>query len=486
MKQAQWAGAVVVLAAMVFAITFAMNYLGGSGGGDKGISVEEKKVNQLRFDVPVAPIGLPLECEANNKRTYHHDFWFKNENAEDARIGLARVSCERCIRSVQLHILPGKAVERLTAFYAGMVGRLSGAGMVARLSGPMLPLAAWAADLPVEVAARRAAQEGVEGHELMHKEAPVTVPAGAIGWVRLNWIGESVGPQALTAVLWADERGGPKTDVQVRVMFQKALRVRAPQLYLATLRDENLGGKGHTVEIVCWSSTRPRFGLKAEAPGREHGADPFTVGKPVRLKPAELAALEAHNNRPKADVSERGRVLSGYRVPITLKRMAADGKTPVPLGPFRRGVILKMSDDEDVEHVRIDVSGRVVGLVEVEGDEGTLSFDAPFKRSDGAKAKTTLRSSAVAELRLDRERTKKAAPFLRVDEKLLATPETDGDGQTWTLRVTIPPNEARGQFPRSEDPDYEDSAIYLKARPKGKKQPERTIRIPVVGVALEG
>ena len=121
MKPVQWVGAVLILAAMVFAITFAMNYLGGSGG--KQVAVEAKTVRQLRFHVPFAPAeGGLLECETRNKRTYHQDFWFKNENAEDVKLGLDGTSCQ--CSSVRLYTLPDEALARLGPFYAGMAGRI--------------------------------------------------------------------------------------------------------------------------------------------------------------------------------------------------------------------------------------------------------------------------------------------------------------------------------------------------------------------------
>jgi hypothetical protein len=391
---------------------------------------------------------------------------------------------------VQIFIVPTEALARLGPVYARMVGRLVAATVAPAPAGALLKVLTnglgWAPEVLAEAEARRAVQKGIEGHELLKTEGLYTVPAGAIGWARLSWKSQPGGPSAFTAKLWADKKGAVSMPLQVVAAFHQPLRVQ-PQLVLPSLRDEDLQGAGHTAEIVCWSSTRPRFELKAEMMklgGRANAAaNPFHVGRPRPLNRAELAQLQARNNAG-TNHSVRGRVLSGYRVPITLKSVAADGKTPSPLGPFRRWVRLT-SDDEEVEPVQVEVVGRVQGVLQVggEGDEGLVSFDQPFPRTRGASTSINLFSSVPGlTLTVDEEQTTTAARFLRVT---LGPPKAEGDGRrSWTLKVTVPPNEARGNFPRPEDPEYEDSAIYLKAREKGK--PERRVRIPVRGTALEG
>jgi hypothetical protein len=81
-------------------------------------------------------------------------------------------------------------------------------------------------------------------------------------------------------------------------------------------------------------------------------------------------------------------------------------------------------------------------------------------------------------LEVDAKRTPR---FLKVEMAETTATQTDRR-QNWTLRVRVEPNAIEGVFPRS--PLYEDCAIYLQAKLKGK--PPRPIRIPVSGVALDG
>ena len=49
------------------------------------------------------------------------------------------------------------------------------------------------------------------------------------------------------------------------------------------------------------------------------------------------------------------------------------------------------------------------------------------------------------------------------------------------MKAKVLPNKVDGEFPRINDPLYEDSAIYLNVATPGK--PLRSIRIPVSGRA---
>ncbi len=481
MKQAQWAGAIVVLAAMVFAITFAMNFLGGGGGEKKAIVVKEGR--QLRFHYAMGPIkGGYVACEPDPKKVYHCDFWFDNNNLEAVKVGLDRTSC-KC-SAVELYTLNEEGRNLLLGLAAGMAGRAAEPAHPL-LGGLWHRLYVVPGTFALEEVVRPRAQEGAEGRELLKGEEAVDVPAGAVGWVRLSWKGQEGETSAFSATLWSQEKGANPQVVQALAAFHKPVRV-LPLYELGELKDEDLQSKERRLEVVCWSSTRENFRLAAapsEGLPRTPASSTFVVGKPVLLTRAQRDRLSERNNDPEQpDHTRRGKVLCAYRVPIALKGLAADGKTPFPIGPFRRVVVLK--SDEDVEPLRVEVRGRVVGLVDVGADaDGGGLLLGEFSQSQGARGSIAVRSRVPGlTLELDEERTKVAAPFLRV--KLLAETKSEEVRQAWELRVVVPPKEAYGKFPRREDPAYEDGAVYLKAREKGK--PERTIRVPVAGDALRG
>jgi hypothetical protein len=174
-----------------------------------------------------------------------------------------------------------------------------------------------------------------------------------------------------------------------------------------------------------------------------------------------------------------GKVLCAYRIPLTLRAVAADGRTPFDLGPFRRRVEVQAGDVD--EPIQVTVTGRVRGLVSVANDEqgGNVTLGG-FPSSKGKRATVALESEVPGvDLGFDRKRT---PPFL---DARLGAPQTSTSGRrAWQLRVEVLPNQARGPFPRREDPPFQDSAIYLNALQKGK--PPLPVRIPVIGTANEG
>ncbi len=170
-------------------------------------------------------------------------------------------------------------------------------------------------------------------------------------------------------------------------------------------------------------------------------------------------------------------IQSGYRIPLTLRAKAKDG-TPMDWGHFRRLVRLT-SEDEGIEPVEVKVTGEVHGEVTV-GDQGrgTITL-GPFRRSRGARGAIALQTD-VQNLKLNLD-SARLPPYLKV--RFPKEPEKTANGhRTWLLEVEVPPNTARGDFPRADDPAYRDSAIYVTTEEK----PPRSIRIPVIGTANEG
>src|SRR5436190_23767991 len=93
LKPVQWVLALGALVLMVFAVTFALNYLGTGGPSDKDQG--PPAAPQLTFAETVFPGGVPggamlppLTQEAGQEG--HHDFWFHNDNGDQpVKVGLA-------------------------------------------------------------------------------------------------------------------------------------------------------------------------------------------------------------------------------------------------------------------------------------------------------------------------------------------------------------------------------------------------------------
>jgi hypothetical protein len=441
-----------------------MNYLGGrpgGGGGDIDGSTEKQALDFRTWEKGgwtqrlVAGEFGPLDCE--HKVGGYHDFWFVNEQEQAVKAGLDRAAPRCKCSRVELTVLPPERRTRALAAEAALRGVAAAGRWQALLAGPGL---------------YAALQRGLEPVELKQREE-TTVPAGAIGWVRLGWDGRRLGPDRLSAVLWVGNPERPPTTLGAVIFVHDPVKVEN-ELPVGTLSNDELP---RTVSIVAWSSTRPRLNLAARVNGtRSSARDPFEVGRPQPLTSKELAELEKSVNTAQPS-GQAGPVLCAYRIPVTLRKVSADGSTPFDIGPFVRWVVVGEAD----ESLTVRVFGRVRGLVEVRGEStsGMVSLSV-FLRSRGKKVKVMVQSDAQGlTLKFDRART---PAFLAAR---LGAPERVGmRGRSWTLEIEVLPERALGMFPRREDPLYEDSAVYLEARQEGK--PTRPIRIPVVGTANEG
>src|SRR5262245_63265837 len=119
MKRSQMVVALVVLAAMVFGVTFAMNYLGGWFGADSS-RTPTQEARGLTFSVTQAT-GPGEFLDGETKGQGYHDFWFLNENEGELPLGLNRVRCRRC-SSVEAYVLKPAGVQALLAFTAALPG----------------------------------------------------------------------------------------------------------------------------------------------------------------------------------------------------------------------------------------------------------------------------------------------------------------------------------------------------------------------------
>ncbi len=462
MKQSQWAIAAFVLAALVFIVTFAMNYLGGSR--QDTLKVDSKPTGgELNFFWKNVPLAEHMGIEAEEKSDGSCDFWFRNDGANSVRVGLERKAC-KCT-SVQLFVLPGNKTLLPVHEAVALVGSASpGYLHLFSLQALVPPLMQNVVSDP---------QELIQGPE------NVQVPEGGVGWVRMSWKAEKTGGQVLSATLMFDgKESGRKAVLQTRVYFHEPLRV-FPSLQFGVLTEKALADVVHR-DIICWSSTRRELRLEVKCSGRSNPAsDPFVVGKPEPLSLAERRQLEMTNNLGEKSVASGtfGMVLSAYRIPVSLSAVSRDG-TPCDIGPFYRRITISCPDINS-EPKQVIVHARVRGVVEIGNDDegGQINFST-FPRSRGKTDRIGLQSE-VSDLKLEFD-DKRTPQFLTAT---LSEPDKRSGRQFWNLTAKVKKGEASGVFPRREDPLYEDSAIYLKAYQPGK--PVRWVRIGVQGTASE-
>jgi len=405
----------------------------------------------------------------------YQDYWFINDSDKDVTVGLNAKGCT--CSEVELTIAPPSWMPYLALSTA--------------LQALQLPLRGLDNLTTLAVACQREHQfpEMPQGGEntMLTQEFSAKVPAGAIGRVRLSWRQEVVKLLSTYADLWIGQRGGSgNARLETRVAIAPALNVNK-DLTMPTVSERQLemNEKSISGSILCFSLTRPVFHLKAELLHSRFKlqSDPIEVGEPVPISPSGLRYLENELGRhpDKQESAQRMTVLSGYRIPVTVRAKAKDG-TPMEWGRYHR-VVLVSSTDPGIDPIQVQVSGEVLGDISVGGGDemGTINL-GPFPRTRGARHSIVLQTDEKGiDLELD---TTRKPNFLNVT---LSKPEESAGGhRSWVLSVEVPPNAARGEFPLADNPDYRDSAIYVKTRGGKSGRSLRSIRVPVRGVANEG
>lgn len=472
MKPAQWT-AVLILALMVGGISFVSVYLGGSSL-DNTVAPTTQTLGSLSFPFKVFPRDDEKPRSTEIRRRGHQDFWFVNDSGQDVKVGLNEKGCT--CSEVELMVAPDDWMPHLVR-----------SAVTIALAQPPRRLA----DLALLAAACQRDQQfpelpSNESGTMLTKENSAPVPAGALGRVRLSWRQEAVKQLNTYADLWMGERSSSlSARLEAHVFIAQPLdvdkEVMIPAVTESTL---NSMPKGQQADIYCWSLTRPSLSIKARL---LHGnlkpeSDPVEVGEPVPLTEADLRRLQSRESLQLLTVR------SGYRIPVTVHARAKDG-TPIEWGYFSRGIQLSSPGGFDpIDPVEVRVTGAVLGDITVGGGgkgAGQINL-GPFSKKSGVRGK---RPNNTIVLQSDEENVELELDQARVPKYLkptLSEPQKSATGhRSWVLCVEVKPGEAQGEFPRS-DPDYRDSAIYVKTKIGNPPTAARALRIPVLGVANDG
>jgi hypothetical protein len=454
MKPSHWIGAVIVLVIMVFGITFFKEYIPGI---DK-IKTPPPTPDRVewRFLTRVYPppqgaegsapgeqvsVAVPHEMKVNG----WHDYWFENSNDKDVPVGLAKLTC-KC-SSVELYVMPDEIKRKLT--------------------GDSLKAAA---DAGKEL---REQIDEVKPIVLVEKGEGHKVPARAIGYVRVKWTGEKEGPIVVGPQVWIGDKQAEPVTLEARLVFLPPIVPEEREQQIGFLTPRDLPRK---VSFVCWSATRPNLKVSVRPYNTRFKPEDDTciVDDPVPLTKEELTKLEEQRADKMPVKLVPGYMLCGYRITMTLTEQSSS-KALIDLGPFLRRFEV-FDKEENFEPTLLTITGTIQGDVMVVNEDNTRIEFKQFKSSRGAKKIVTLQS-AVKGLKLeeDPDRTSK---FLKAH---IQPPEEGPGGQTyWEVTIEVLPGKVSGDFPREDDNQLRDSAVYLKTTAEGRS---RTIRIPVRGLA---
>lgn len=465
---------VVVLMAVIFGITFFAQYRprdeedptgpGGPGGEpplrfftgarkwspDPFASLQDRAFPGF-YEVQANAVGTPNGAS----------FWFENRNPEAVLLQLRGVSCNSCSGGRVAPVPPDVArqILEMTAVSAIPTGFYSG--------------------LPVGLAGAAGHLDRLEWQSHTFKDDPKAeyrVPGAAdpAGWtpqwgiLDLRFSVGAVGHKSLAAEFALQVEGTKRTGgARFNIDFEG---VDAFSLSETDINFPELGETSDPLKytVIVYSSTRgpngtgpgdlaPPSAVVQMPTGVLGDAGPFvSVGPPVRLPDADLAALAARSPKPI-------RVEAAYTLAVTVSPKVGDAKAD--LGPLERDVHVTCGADTTTKTVR--VRGRVRGGVWL--DDNRKDVDLRYNFTNGAEQRVTvLTERKDAELVLVPD---PATPdFLQLKvERFPADKIPPGTDRGYhQLTVVVPPGKKAGSWSGS---------VVLEA--KGPN-PQR-IRVPVRG-----
>jgi hypothetical protein len=484
---------ILVVAVIVFAVTFAAMYIdfGGNPDGPSGSTADlEARVTFLTTQAPASRLDPERGPEYEWHRDEGYDFLFHNDRPEPLAVGLVTMSC-KCSQ-VQVAVLPDAWKQQQAPVYATLVlsagSRLPGGAQAALLAVDAQAVA-FAGQ---EVCARLKGDLRWQAITDRPEDMGVSIPAHAAGYVRLGFKGEALGPQRLTAEVWSRSRdSGLNTRLEVPVTFVQPVQgrldgVEAPQdpnlpdsdLHVWSLGGLPTGFDPAKRDFYVWSSTRSKFGLELEPLSGE----PFIVcSAPQPLSPAECRELETRL---------KSAVLAGYRVQVTV-RESTNGQQ-LPFGPFRQHI--RFHVEGELKPVVLNIHGKVRGDIDVVIPDERNHREREFIDLGTFSARQgCLRPNAAAlevpDLQQWLTADRQEYDFLDVKVREGASDAALGK-KTWHLDLEFRKDSGhRGHFADRSRPGSPSSECYVylnvypskEAAEKAPKEPLRRIRIPVRG-----
>ena len=228
MKSSQGIIAVLLFVVMVFGLTFAMNYLGGfnevknptqnkdNNSTNSSDNTDDGSNQELTFLQKIYPSDGISALENEYKMGGMQDFLFAHEGLLPLKIGLDSKNCT--CTSVLMYELPSEwLISNLSKDSTGKINllkieeELSNNEIKAILEKQITPI-------PLE-----------------KNEQPI-LNAGSVGWIRLQWKTEKMGPNRLTANIWMGKKGGGnESRLEALVNVQAALFVNPVEIPIDVL-----------------------------------------------------------------------------------------------------------------------------------------------------------------------------------------------------------------------------------------------------------
>ena len=228
MKSSQGIIAVLLFVVMVFGLTFAMNYLGGFNEVKNPVQIKDNNSTkstdnpddgsnqELTFLQKIYPSDGITALENEYKMGGMQDYLFAHEGLLPLKIGLDSKNCT--CTSVLVFELPTEWLRDNSSKDA--MGKINLMNIEAELSK---------ADVKATL------EKQITPVPLEKNEQPILNP-GSVGWIRLQWKTEKIGPNRLTANMWMGKKGGGnESRLEALVNVQAALFVNPVEIPIDVL-----------------------------------------------------------------------------------------------------------------------------------------------------------------------------------------------------------------------------------------------------------
>jgi hypothetical protein len=373
-------------------------------------------------------------------------FWFRNEEPVEVSFGFRGVSCSTCT-SVRAAVVPAAVRDEFVLQSVLPVLPIGFAGV------PTLVPTVAAVDLVQKLTWT---DFGVNRTDLVLNVPPGTGDRPTWGVVRFGFKAHVLGPWDPVAVFYAQAAGAAaphEYKLQVHFIGVQGYEVSPTDFGIVDLPE---GAPPAKADVFYWSVIRSPAELPPPAVTVKDN-DPFVVvDKPVPMTDEELERLANQIGTQRKEVSLK--LKSGYRIPISVRR-EAPGKLP-DIGAYEK-VVHVAGPGERV--FNITLKGRVTGLVWL---QDLLKVDLKsYSAKLGTEAAATL-VTGRPDLDLELVPGETKPRFL---QPKLSEPKSEPGRKTWTLTLTVPPNEGY-------EPHWEGSVVLTTKGPNPQK-----VRVPVMG-----
>lgn len=380
-------------------------------------------------------------------------FWFRHPHAEPVTVTVVGRSCTSCTSARVAMVPPDRTALLARTAAVDALAHPAGGGLMTALAAAGL-----VADLDWKTLEFEKPYAGVV-------LPPCSTPGDplALGVLQLDVKVTGIGPKQLDATV-GTQLGARPAEYQ---RFEVAVMGAAPFALdrdSVPLGDLPEGSASRDGSFNVWSATRTfdRFPPPAAAVNIPDGF--VSVERPVALTPDQLIEV----GRKVAGPNQTLRVLSGYRVPVTVHRrrpagVPGDGPAEPDVGPFDRQVSVA---GPGTSTATVRYSGTVTGAVSL--TDGGLIDLKDFHADAGVDRNNVELVSVRPDLVLTVDAAAGKPAFLKAT---LGPPRDEAGRRYWSLRVTIPPGASLGELPP-------DAAVVLTGT--SSAGPVR-VRLPVKG-----